>query len=342
MRNKPTIRELMKPSSATRRRVLTGMAALALLPMLASTPAIGQDFPSKPIRLIVPYGPGGVSDSVGRVLAAGLGKAMNATVFVENRGGAGGTLGGNIAAQSAPDGYTILLTSPPMTAVAPAIIKNMPYNVSTDLIPVGTIITTPNILVVNNDLPVKNIAELIAYGKGAGKGKLSYGSSGPGSTGHVSATILLASAGIDMQHVPYKTSAAAFPDVISGRISMAFDSLPSTLGFVRGGKVRPILVMSEKRSSLLPEVPTAAESGFPAATMNFWMGVEAPAGVPPAILAKLNAGLKAMMASKETQEQMAKFGAEPYYTSAADFKKMRDADIQKYGKLVRDMGIKQD
>jgi tripartite-type tricarboxylate transporter receptor subunit TctC len=314
-----------------------------ILSMLWIGGAAAQDaYPSKPIRLIVPYGPGGVSDSVGRVLAAGLTKAMNQTVIVENRGGAGGTIGGNIAAQSPPDGYTILLTSPPMTAVAPALIKSMPYNVSTDLIPVSTIITTPNILVVNLDLPVKTIHELIAYGKGPGKGKLSYGSSGPGSTGHVSATILLGAAGIEMEHVPYKTSAAAFPDVISGRVSMAFDSLPSTIGFVRGGKVRPILVMSEKRSSLLPEVPTAAESGFPGATMNFWMGIEAPAKTPPAVVERLSAGLKAMIASDEVRNQMAQFGAEPFYTTPAEFKKIRDADIQKYGKLVREMGLKQE
>jgi tripartite-type tricarboxylate transporter receptor subunit TctC len=316
---------------------------IVILSMLWIAGASAQDaYPSKPIRLIVPYGPGGVSDSVGRVLAAGLTKAMNQSVFVENRGGAGGTLGGNMAAQSAPDGYTILLTSPPMTAVAPALIRNMPYNVSTDLIPVSTIITTPNILVVNLDLPVKTIHELIAYGKGPGKGKLSYGSSGPGSTGHVSATILLGAAGIEIEHVPYKTSAAAFPDVISGRVSMAFDSLPSTIGFVRGGKVRPILVMSEKRSSLLPEVPTAAESGFPAATMNFWMGIEAPARMPQPVLEKLAAGLKTMMESEEVRKQMAQFGAEPFYTTPSEFKKIRDADIQKYGKLVREMGLKQE
>jgi tripartite-type tricarboxylate transporter receptor subunit TctC len=316
---------------------------IAILTMLWAVGAAAQEaYPSKPVRLIVPYGTGGVSDSVGRVVAAGLSKAMNASVFVENRGGAGGTLGGNVAAQSSPDGYTILLTSPPMTAVAPALIKNMPYNVSTDLIPVSTIITTPNILVVNNDLPVKTIQELIAYGKGAGKGKLSYGSSGPGSTGHVSATILLGAAGIDIEHVPYKTSAAAFPDVISGRVSMAFDSLPSTIGFVRGGKVRPILVMSEKRSSLLPDVPTAAESGFPSATMNFWMGIEAPAKTPQPVLEKLSAGLKAMMESEEVRKQMAQFGADPFYTTPAEFKKIRDADIQKYGKLVKEMGIKQE
>jgi tripartite-type tricarboxylate transporter receptor subunit TctC len=316
--------------------------AVILCVMWFGSAAAQEPYPSKPIRLIVPYGPGGVSDSVGRVIAAGLSKTMNQSVIVENRGGAGGTIGGNIAAQSPPDGYTILLTSPPMTAVAPALIKNMPYNVSTDLMPVSTVITTPNILVVNNDLPVKTIHELIAYGKGPGKGKLSYGSSGPGSTGHVSATILLGAAGIDMEHVPYKTSAAAFPDVISGRVSMAFDSLPSTIGFVRGGKVRPILVMSEKRSSLLPEVPTAAESGFPAATMNFWMGIEAPAKMPQPVVDKLASGLKAMMESDEVRKQMAQFGAEPFYTTPPEFKKIRDADIQKYGKLVKEMGIKQE
>src|SRR4029079_10462894 len=276
-----------------------------------------------------------------RVVAAGLSKTMNQTVFVENRGGAGGTLGANVTAQSAPDGYTILLTSPPMIAVAPQLIKDMPYNTSTDLIPVATIITTPNILVVNNDLPVKNIQELIAYGKGAGKGKLSFGSSGPGSTGHLSAAILLGAAGIEMQHVPYKTSAAAFPDVISGRGSMASDSLPSTIGFVRGGKVRPILVMSEKRSSLLPDVPTAAESGLPNATMNFWMGIEAPAKTPQPVVEKLATGLKTMMESDEVKKQMAMFGAEPFYTPPAQFKKIRDADIVYYGKLVKEMGLKQ-
>ena len=316
---------------------------VAIVFMLWAAGAAAQDaYPSKPIKLIVPYGPGGVSDSVGRVVAAGLSKAMNASVFVENRGGAGGTLGANMAAQSAPDGYTILLTSPPMIAVAPQIIRNMPYDTKNDLLPVSTIITTPNILVVNNDLPVKNIKELIAYGKGAGKGKLSYGSAGPGSTGHLTATILMGAAGVDLQHVPYKTSAAAFPDVISGRVSMAFDSLPSTIGFVRGGKVRALLVMSEKRSSILPDVPTAAESGFPAATMNFWMGIEAPAKIPSAAVQKLSAGLKTMMESKEVRGQMANFGAEPFYTTPAEFKKMRDADIDKYGKLVKEMGLKQD
>jgi tripartite-type tricarboxylate transporter receptor subunit TctC len=303
--------------------------------------AAAQDaYPSKPVRFIVPYGTGGVSDTVGRILASGLSRAMNATFVVENRGGAGGTLGGNITAQSAPDGYTLVLTSPPMTAIAPATIPSLPYNPATDLIAIGTAITTPNILVVNNDLPAKSIQELIAYGKGAGKGKMSYGSSGPGSTGHLSATVLLGAAGIEMEHVPYKTSAAAFPDVISGRVSMAFDSLPSTLGFVRSGKVRPLLVMSEKRSALLPDVPTAAESGYPNATMVFWMGIEGPAKIPQPIVERLSAGLRAALELKEVRDQLANVGAEPYLTSPAEFKAIRERDIDRYGKLVRQLGLK--
>ena len=323
------------------RKTIAVLATLALVPALWVTNAAAQDpYPSKPVRFIVPYGTGGVSDTVGRILAAGLSKAMNATFVVENRGGAGGTLGGNMTAQSTPDGYTLVLTSPPMTAIAPATIPNLPYSPGTDLVGIGTAITTPNILVVNNDLPAKNIKELIAYGKGEGKGKLSYGSSGPGSTGHLSATVLLGAAGIEMEHVPYKTSAAAFLDVISGRVSMAFDSLPSTLGFVRSGKVRPIVVMSEKRSALLPDVPTAAESGYPNATMVFWMGVEGPAKIPQPIIARISAGLKAAMELPEVREQMANVGAEPYFTTPAEFKAIRERDIERYGKLVRQLGLK--
>jgi len=320
-------------------RKFASLGAIAFAALVASAQA--QDvYPSRPVRFIVPYGPGGVSDTIGRIVAAALAKTMNGTFVVENRGGAGGTLGGNLAAQATPDGYTMVLTSPPMTAIAPATIGSIPYNPATDLVGVGTAIVTPNILVVNNDLPAKNIQELIAYGKGEGKGKLSYGSSGPGSTGHLSATVLLGAAAIEMQHVPYKTSAAAFPDVISGRVSMAFDSLPSTLGYVRSGKVRPILVLSEKRSSLLPDVPTAAESGYPSATLVFWMGVEVPAKTPAAVIDRLSAGLKAATELKEVREQMANVGAEPSFTTPAEFKAIRDRDIERYGKLVRELGLK--
>jgi len=181
--------------------------------------------------------------------------------------------------------------------------------------------------------------ELVDFAKGPGKDTLTFASAGPGSTGHLSGQILQNSTGISMQHIPYKSSGQAFPDVIAGRVSMVFDSLPSTISHIRAGSVRPMLVMSEKRSPLLPEVPTAAEAGFGAATMTFWMGIEGPAGMPPAVVNKISAALKASIPAM--REQLANLGAEPFFTTPAEFKAMRDADIGRYGKLVGEMGLRQ-
>lgn len=317
------------------------LAAVAGAALFASGPLLAQaNYPNQPIKLVIPYGTGGVSDTVGRLVAKALGEALNATVVSENKGGAGGTLGAAIVAKAQPDGYTLLLTSPPMVSIAPAMLPSLSYKTADDFTMIGTFITTPNILAVNNDLPVRSVQELVTYAKGPGKDKLSFGSAGPGSTGHVSGQILMDSTGIKMDHVPYRTSAAAFPDVISGRLSMVFDSLPSTIGQVRGKSMRPLLVMSEKRSSLLPDVPTAAEAGFPAATMNFWMGIEGPAGMPQPVVDKLSAALKKALDSKEFRDQLAQVGAEPFYTTPAEFKALRQKDIEKYGALVRKMDLK--
>jgi len=325
------------------RRKLFRVALLALASCSIYASSFAQsDYPSKPIKLVVPYATGGVSDTVGRVLAQALGKVLQQTVVVENRGGAGGTLGAGIVAKAPADGYTILLTSPPMVAVAPALLRDLPYRSAEDFTPIGTLIVTPNVLVVNNELPVKSIADLIAYGKGPGKGSLSFASAGPGSTGHLSGQIMITATGIEMAHIPYKSSGQAFPDVISGRVSMVFDSLPSTIGFIRSGRVKPLLVMSEKRSTAFPDVQTAAEAGFPAATMNFWMGIEGPAKLPPHIVNRLNTALRAAVNSPEMSQQMNTLGAEPYLTTAEEFKAQRNNDIAKYGKLVKEMGLKQD
>lgn len=325
------------------RRSLFRIASVALASCALCASAFAQsDYPSRPIKLVVPYATGGVSDAVGRVLALGLGKALNQTVIVENRGGAGGTLGAGIVAKAPADGYTILLTSPPMVAVAPALLRELPYRTAEDFTPIGTLIVTPNVLVVNNELPVNSIADLIAYGKGPGKGSLSFASAGPGSTGHLSGQIMMSTSGINMTHIPYKSSGQAFPDVISGRVSMVFDSLPSTIGFIRSGRVKPLLVMSEKRSTAFPDVQTAAEAGFPAATMNFWMGIEGPAKLPQDVVNKLNAALKVAVNSPEMRQQIQTLGAEPYLTTPEEFKAQRISDIAKYGKLVKEMGLKQD
>jgi tripartite-type tricarboxylate transporter receptor subunit TctC len=332
------------PSRPRLRRTL-GLATAALLAVLALPgSAVADDvasYPNKPIRLVLPYATGGVTDSVGRVLAAAMTKSMGQTVYVENRGGGGGTIGAAHVAKAAPDGYTIVLTSPPMVAVAPALLPTLPYDALEDFTPIGTFITTPNILVVNPALPIKSMADLVAYAKSkAGKDKLSYASAGPGSTGHLSGHILKTAAGFEMPHIPYKSSGQAFPDVMTGRVSMVFDSLPSTIGHVRAGKVRPIAVMSETRSNLLPDIPTAAESGFPAATMVFWMGIEGPPKMPVAIVEKLNAGMRAAMASPEMRSQLAVFGAEPFITSPQEFNTLRRRDVAKLRQLAKDMGLK--
>ena len=334
---------MFKVTQYPTRRRLFKMASLALASCALCASSFAQsDYPSKPIKLVVPYATGGVSDAVGRVLALALGKVLQQTVIVENRGGAGGTLGAGLVAKAPADGYTILLTSPPMVAVAPALIRDLPYRSADDFTPIGTLIVTPNVLVVNNELPVKTIAELITYGKGPGKDSLSFASAGPGSTGHLSGQIMMTTTGINMTHIPYKSSGQAFPDVISGRVSMVFDSLPSTIGFIRSGRVKPLLVMSEKRSTAFPDVQTAAEAGFPAATMNFWMGIEGPAKLPQDIVNKLNTALKLAVNSPEMSQQMQTLGAEPYLTTPEEFKAQRNNDIAKYAKLVKEMGLKQE
>jgi tripartite-type tricarboxylate transporter receptor subunit TctC len=317
-----------------------GFAVAAILPMIAFVNvARADDYPNKPIRLVLPYAAGGVTDLIGRVIATAMSSQLGQTVYPDNRGGAGGTIGAGFTAKSAPDGYTIVMTSPPMVGVAPVLLSSLPYDAVEDFTPIGTVATTPNILVVTPSLPVKTLQDLVAYAKDSGHQKLTFASSGPGSTGHLSGQILMTATGIQMTHVPYKSASLAFPDVLAGRVSMVFDSLPSTLGYVRSGLVRPIAVMSDKRSTSLPDVPTAAESGFPAATMLFWMGIEGPAGMPPAIVNKLNAALKAAVMMPATREQLATMGAEPFLTTPKEYGDLRRNDAAKLNKLVKEMGL---
>jgi tripartite-type tricarboxylate transporter receptor subunit TctC len=320
----------------------SGIALLAWSAWMPASRAASDDaasYPDKPIRIVVAYGVGGVADNIGRVLAAGLTQALGQSVYVDNRGGGGGTIGATIVAKAAPDGYTLLLTSPPMIAVAPLLIPDLYYNPKKDFTPIGTFATTPNILVANTSLPVHSLAELVSYAKGPGKGDVSFASGGTGSTGDLSGQILNRTAGIDMTPIPYRSSALGFPDVISGRVSFMFDSIPSTLGFIRAGQVRPIVVMSDQRSPLLPNVPTAVEEGYPAATMQFWMGLEGPAGLPAGIVAKLNAAMHAAMKSPLVIRSLEHLGAQPFLTSPTEFGALQERDIARYKPLVREIGL---
>jgi tripartite-type tricarboxylate transporter receptor subunit TctC len=316
--------------------------ALAIAASTLSSPVVASDdgtYPNKPIRLVVAYGVGGVADNIGRVLAAGLTQVLGQSVYVDNRGGGGGTIGATIVAKSQPDGYTLLLASPPMIAVAPLLLPHLYYDPRRDFTPVGTFITTPNILVSNTSLPIHTLADLVAYAQGPGKDNVSFASGGTGSTGDISGQILNQTAQIQMIAIPYRSSALGFPDVISGRVSLMFDSIPSTLGFIRSGQVRPIVVMSDQRSPLLPDVPTAVEEGYPAATMQFWMGVLGPKGMPPAIVDRLNAAMRAAMRTPLMKKSLRLLGAQPFLTSPQEFSALEERDIARYKPLIRQIGL---
>ena len=314
------------------------VAAIAAMSPAAWADAVAS-YPDKPIRLVVAYGVGGVADNIGRVLAAGLTQALGQSVYVDNRGGGGGTIGATIVAKAAPDGYTLLLASPPMIAVAPLLLPHLYYDPKRDFTSVGTFVTTPNILVSNMTLPVHSLAELVSYAQGPGKDNVSFASGGTGSAGDISGQILNRAAHIDMIPIPYRSSALGFPDVISGRVTLMFDAIPSTMGFIRSGQVRPIVVMSDQRSPLLPNVPTAGEEGYPDATMQFWMGVLGPKGMPPEVVDKLNAAMRTAMRSPLVTKSLQNLGAQPFLTSPQEFGALQARDIARYTPLIRQIGM---
>jgi tripartite-type tricarboxylate transporter receptor subunit TctC len=316
------------------------LAAFSAMSFGQSAARQADNYPSKPIRLVVAFAPSGVSDIIGRTLAAAMSESLGQTMIVDNRPGASGSIGAAAVAASAPDGYTLLLPSLSTVAISPNFLSRVPYDPVNDFTAIGGVATTPNILVVNSSLPVRSIGELISYAKGEGKNKLTFASSGTGSTGHLSGEVLRAATGVEMEHVSYKASALAFPDVIAGRVSMVFDSLPSTMSYIRNGNVRPIAVMADKRSPLLPEVPTFAESGFPAATLLFWLGLEGPANMPEAIVQKLNAALKKALSTPGLRERFATLGADPLPISPQEFAELRRRDVAKVKKVIKDAGIR--
>jgi tripartite-type tricarboxylate transporter receptor subunit TctC len=317
------------------RGILVGLAAA-----LASAPAFPQDaFPSKPVRFVVAYATGGVSDIVGRVVAAKWSETLGQQVVVENRVGAGGTIGTEYVAKSAPDGYTLVLSSPTQLAIAPALRTNVPYDPLKDFTPIGGIAFTPNILTVNAALPFNTLADIVTYAK-ANPGKLSFGSSGPGSVGHLSGEVLRTTTGVELLHVPYKSAGAAYPDMFSGNITMVFDTLPSAIQHVKSGKARAIALMSDKRSPLLPDVPTFAEAGFPQATLRFWIGVHGPANIPPAVVQKLNESLNKALATSDLRDRFVTLGADALPITPKELDALTQQSFQEISKTVKAAGIK--
>lgn len=317
-------------------------AALALAPACAPAQSAGElagGYPSRTVRMIVPYGAGGVSDIIGRVLAQKLSEQLGQPVVVENRGGAGGMLGTGIVAKSTPDGYTLVLSSLSAYAIGPRLVRTSPYDPVNDFTAIGGVALTPTVLTVNLAIAPRTVKELVAYAR-ANPGTLNYGSSGVGSIGHISAELLRAASGVDLVHIPYKSAAFAYPDMISGNVTMVFDALPSAIQYIRTGKVRPVAMMSDQRSPLLPDVPTFAESGYPGVTLRLWVGLHGPAGLPPAVVQRLNDALAKALVAPDLRERYASVGADPLPMPAREFGAMVREDVAKLAKTIEAAGIK--
>jgi tripartite-type tricarboxylate transporter receptor subunit TctC len=317
------------------RALLIGVAAV-----VTTASAIAQaPYPNRPVRLIVPYAAGGVSDIMGRTLGAKLSELLGQPMIVENRAGAGGTLGTDITAKSTPDGYTLVLSSLTAHGIGPNMLSTVTYDPVKDFSSIGGVAIAPNILSANLTAPFQTLKELVAYAK-ANPGKLTFGSSGVGSIGHLSGEVLRATTGADLLHIPYKSAGVAYPDMIAGNVTMVFDTLPSAIQHIRGGKARPIAVLSDKRSNLLPEVPTFAEAGFPEATLRFWFGLHGPANIPAPIVQKLNETLNNALAAQDLRDRFATLGADPYPTTPQQLTDVVRADLDKLAKTLQAAGIK--
>jgi tripartite-type tricarboxylate transporter receptor subunit TctC len=248
-------------------------------------------------------------------------------------------VGTGSVAKSAPDGYTIVLSSLSAYAIGPRLVKAPLYDPIADFTPIGTVALSPTILTINTALPFQSLKELIAFGK-TNPGKLTYGSSGIGSVAHISAEMLRATTGVELVHVPYKSAAQAYPDMISGSISMVFDALPSAIQHIKAGKARPLAMMSDRRASLVPDVPTFAEAGYPEATLRLWVGLHGPAGLPAPIVQKLNDTAGRAVASPDVKERFTAVGADSYSISPKEFADLVRADVERLGKMMADAGIK--
>ena len=313
-----------------------GAAAFALA--FAAGGAYAQSYPTKPVRFIVPFAPGGNTDVQGRLIAQKLSAAFGQQVVVDNRGGAGGTLGVDLAAKAPADGYTIVLASFGNVLVAPALYKNLPYDPVKDFAPVILVSTPPGILVVNPALPAKNVKELIAYAR-SNTGKLNYGSAGNGVWNHLFAELFKSMARIDMTHVPYKGTGPAVVDVIGGQIQLSFSPFPTALPHVKSGRLRALGVTDARRSPVVPELPTVAESGLPGYSAASWFAVLAPAGTPKPVVARLNGDINRIFTASDVRAAFAADGSEPVGGTPEALAKSIREGIAKWGKLVRDLGV---
>ena len=303
--------------------------------------AHAQTFPTRTITLVIPFAPGGSNTVVGRAIADKIGELLGEKIVIDNRPGAGGTVGTRAVAKSEPDGYTLLLSFTGTMAIAPSLYKNVGYDPRRDFAPIGMIGNAPNSLVVHPSFPAKTLAEFVAYAK-ANPGKVNFGSAGAGTVSHITGEYFAASAGIKLVHIPYKGTGPALTDLLGGHIPMAFAPIPASHANVSAGLLRALAVTSTSRSSLLPDVPTIAESGFPGFDASLYYGLVAPAGTPRPVIDKLNKALRDALASDEVKKQLGLDGTEITPGTPEDYADHIDRDEKKWSALVKASGVEQE
>ena len=309
---------------------------LALAALAFSVAAHSQQFPNRPVKIIVPFGPGGFTDVAARILQKELAPALGQAVIIENRPGAGSTIGTDAVAKAAPDGYTLVMIST-AHVISPHLYKQMPYDPLKDFTPVMKLAEGPYVLVVHPSLPAKNVAELVALAK-AQPGTIDYASSGNGSAQHLVGALFTTMAGVNLNHVPYKGSNQAMNDVLGGQVKVSFVGVPNALSNLNSGKLKALGVSTAKRYAELPDVPTIAEAGVPGYDATIWLGLLAPPGTPREIVAKLNADISRILSTAEARKLMASAGVDVATSTPEDFGRLMQSELDRWGKVVRETG----
>jgi tripartite-type tricarboxylate transporter receptor subunit TctC len=314
------------------------VAAFAALAVALPLRAAGDDYPSRPVKIIVPFAPGGSTDVVARILADKLGAELKQSFVVDNRAGAGGNIGADLVAKSAPDGYTLLMGTTGVLSINGHLYKSLSYDPDKDFAPVSYTSLITNILVVNPEVPARTVPELVRLAK-TKPGSLTFASSGSGSSTHLSGELFKALTATDIVHVPYRGSSQALIDVMSGQVTMLFDNAPSSLPFIQQGKLRAVAVTSTRRLPNLPDLPTLEEAGVKGYESLSWSGIVAPAGTPRPIIEKLNASIDRILKMEEVRQKLAALGVEPVGGTPEAFARHVRAESEKWGKLVKSANI---
>ena len=325
----------MRSEDVMRRRVIRALAGAGAL---LAFPVRAQSFPNKPIRLVVPFPPGGPTDIVARPFAQMLSELAGQQVVIDNRGGAGGSIGADVVAKAQPDGYSLLMGTVGTHAINPALYRKLPYDAVKDFTALGVVASAPVAVVVNAQAPYANVAELIAAAK-KDPGGVVYGSAGNGTPGHLTGEMFAKAAGVELKHVPYKGSAPAVSDLLGAQILLMFDPVQSVLQHVRSGKLRALAVSSAERSAVLPQVPTLNEAGLKGFEATAWWALFAPAGLPPAVAARLMADARHVVESPAFRDRLLEVGVQTPSGPTRSFAEFQKGELSKWGKSVRDSGV---